>query len=244
MFLIEQMTRLQVEAQIQKYPVAILPIGSCEQHGPHLPLATDSILAEALARRISQKTGALVYPTLHFSYSWVWRDIPGTMSISTVQLQSVLTELAGSAQRSGIRLLVFLNGHEANNNAIKYAIRQAQDVTSVQLLRMFYPGIGEVYETEMESPTWGSGMFHACEFETSLMLAARPELVDMSLAVAEYPQKPPLYGVDTSSLGAISKSGVYGDATLATREKGERMFTAFAEKAASIIALAYNQEGD
>ncbi len=240
MYLLEQMTRLQVEKRVREYPVAILPVGSCEQHGHHLPLGTDSILAETLARHISEKTGAMVYPVLHFGYSWVWRDIAGTLAVSTEHLKGMLMDAVSSAERSGIRVLVFLNGHEANNATIKYAVREAQDTTPVKLLGMFYPGIGDIYAREIESPTWG-GMFHACEFETSLMLAARPELVNMELAVAEYPEKPLFYGMDNSSLGAISHSGVYGDPTLATREKGERMFKAFAQEAARLIEQAYRE---
>ncbi len=238
MYLIKNMTRLQVAERIKAFPVAIVPIGSTEQHGPHLPLGTDVFLAEKLAGMVSDRTGAMVFPSLNFGYAWSWRDIPGTVSMPQEHLQIVLIDIVKSVERYGIKLLVFLNGHEANCSSVKYAVRTAQDETDVKLLGMFYPGLAKLYEQHIESPTWG-GMFHACEFETSLMLAVDENLVDMSLACKEYPEPPVLYGIDNSSIGDISQSGVYGDATLATREKGEKLFSGFAENVADLVMTAY-----
>lgn len=238
MYLIANMTRHEVAARMEEYPVAILPVGSCEQHGPHLPLGTDSMLAEALARRVSDLTGCLVFPALNIGYSWVWRDIPGTLTVPPDLYTGLLREAMKSAARYGVKVLAVLNGHEANNYSIKYAVRAAQDEVDCKLLGMFYPGISEVYDRHMESKTWG-GMFHADELETSLMLAVKPELVDMGKAVKEYPVRPAFYGMDNSSIGEISASGVYGDPTLATKEKGEKMLSAFSNKIADIITSAY-----
>lgn len=234
MYLINEMTRPQVEDRIREFPIAILPMGSCEQHGPHLPLGTDSMLALELAKRVSEKCGALIYPPLHFGYSWVWREIAGTATVEMGHLKFILKDIAKSAEFTGIKVLIYLNGHESNNSTIKYAIREYQDHTSVKLLGMFYPGFSEIYDDVMESKTWG-GMFHACEFETSLMLAAYPNLVNMDLAVAEYPPRPSLYGMDNTSLGAMSTSGVYGDPIPATAAKGERLFNFFADRVSDLI---------
>lgn len=239
MYLTQKMTRLQVAERIKEFPVAILPFGSTEQHGPHLPLGTDIFIAEKLAGLVSEKTGAMVFPSLNFGYSWGWRDIPGTVTIPQEHLQILLTDIIKSVERYGIKLLILLNGHEANNSAMKYAIRQAQDDTVMKILGMFYPGSGKLYEQYMTSPTWG-GMFHACEFETSLMLETDESLVDMSLACREYPERPILYGMDNSSIGSISKSGVYGDATLATKEKGNKLLMGFADNISNIIKTAYH----
>ena len=210
--LLQELTRPEAAARLAQMPVAILPVGSTEQHGPHLPLGT-----------VSDATGAVVLPSLNFGYSWGWRDIPGTVTFSEKLMEEILIETARSVERYGVKVLVFLNGHEANTSAMKYAIRRVQDEVSVKLLGMFYPGIKEVYARQMESPTWG-GMFHADEFETSLLLASdKKDLVQMDKAVREYPPVPPLYGMDDSSIGVISTSGVYGDATLASAEDIEAM---------------------
>lgn len=235
---VQDMTRLQVTERIRQYPVAIVPVGSTEQHGPHLPLGTDVFLAEKLAGLVSDETGALVFPSLNFGYSWGWRDIPGTVSLQREHFQIVLTDIVKSMERYGIQLLIFLNGHEANGSSMKYAIREVSDDTSMKVLGMFYPGLSEIYEKFMESPTWG-GMFHACEFETSLMLSADESKVNMQLASKEYPERPDFYGMDDSSIGEISKSGVYGDPTLATKEKGDLMFAEFTRRIVEIIHKAY-----
>ncbi|MDR2181525.1 MAG: creatininase family protein [Treponema sp.] len=234
------MTRIEVEDRIKEYPVAILPVGSCEQHGPHLPLGVDTMLAQALTGRISDMTGALVFPPLNFGYSWVWRNIPGTISFPVERMIGILKDAAASVDRYGIRLLVFINGHEANGAAVKYAIREIQERVRVKLLGMFYPGLKEIYGASMESPAWEDGLFHADEFETSLMLAVHPELVNMKLAVREYPVRPELFGMDNTMLGAISASGVFGDATRATKEKGGQMLSSFAKNAVSSIEAAFN----
>lgn len=231
---LQEMTWQEAKACISRVPVALVPVGSTEQHGYHLPLGTDVFLAEALAEKVAEKTGALVYPSVNFGYSWSWRDRVGTVSLRQQILQETLKDVVRSAERYGIKAVIFINGHEANGSTIKYAVREIQDETEVKVLGMFYPGLSKVYETYMETPTWG-GMFHACEFETSLMLAAKEELVQMELARAEYPQRPKLYGMDNTSIGDLSVSGVYGDPTCATKEKGEKMMEVFAENIAEII---------
>ena len=74
---VQEMTWQEVEERIRKFPVAIVPVGSTEQHGYHLPMGTDIYLAETLADMAAKKTGALVYPSINFSYSWSWRDRVG-----------------------------------------------------------------------------------------------------------------------------------------------------------------------
>ncbi|WP_251861692.1 creatininase family protein [Clostridium sp. Marseille-Q2269] len=117
---------------------------------------------------------------------------------------------------------------------MKYAARELEDEIGIKVIYIFYPDMNEVMKEIMESDTW-YGLIHACEFETSLMLAINPELVNMDKAVKEYPDKPLLYGKSTISLGDLSKSGVYGDPTRATREKGEKLLNIFTKKIVDII---------
>ena len=175
---VKDMTWREVQERLREFPVVIVPIGSTEQHGYHLPIGTDVYLAEALAEKTAEKTGALVYPSIHFGYSWSWRDRIGTVTIRQDILREILKDVVRSVERYGVKILIFMNGHEANRSLIKYAIREIQDETDVKVLGMFYPGMEEIYDKYMETPTWG-GMFHACEFETSLMLAVKPETVHM-----------------------------------------------------------------
>ncbi|MEH7886362.1 creatininase family protein [Bacillus sp. JJ1609] len=234
------MTRNEVEASIKEFPVAILPMGATEQHGHHLPLGVDIYLAEGVSRKLSEKTGALVLPTQPFGYSWVWRDIPGTVSLQQHHVEAVIKDIAHSVARYGIKMLVLVNGHDANNASMKYATRELADELDIPVIYLFYPNLNKVMEDICDSPTW-HGMVHACEFETSLMLALKPELVQMSKAVKEYPEKPRLYGKSSISLGDLSKSGVYGDATKATKEKGEKMLDLFVSDMEQILLEAYEE---
>ncbi|MGV3466567.1 MAG: creatininase family protein [Heyndrickxia sp.] len=232
------MNRDEVAAAAKEFPVAILPLGATEQHGHHLPLGTDIFLSEGISRKLSEQTGALLLPTLPFGYSWVWGDIPGTVSLQQHHVEAVIKDVAHSVSRYGIKLLILVNGHDANNASMKYATRELIDELDMQVVYLFYPSLESVMAEICESSTW-HGMIHACEFETSLMLALKPELVNMDKAVKEYPEKPNLYGKSSISLGNLSKSGVYGDATLATKEKGEKMVEVFVEKMASLLSEAY-----
>ena len=231
---VKDMTWREVQERLREFPVVIVPIGSTEQHGYHLPIGTDVYLAEALAEKTAEKTGALVYPSIHFGYSWSWRDRIGTVTIRQDILREILKDVVRSVERYGVKILIFMNGHEANRSVIKYAIREIQDETDVKVLGMFYPGMEEIYDKYMETPTWG-GMFHACEFETSLMLAVKPETVHMERAVQEYPVRPTTYGMDNTSIGELSVSGTYGNPVPATEEKGEMMLEQFTENISAVI---------
>lgn len=234
------MTRDQVADAAEEFPVAILPLGATEQHGHHLPLGVDIFLSEGISKRLSEKTGSLLLPAMPFGYSWVWRDIPGTVSLQQNHVEAVIKDVAHSVKRYGIKMLVLVNGHDANNASMKYAARELMDELNIPVVYLFYPNLQDTIKEHCESPTW-HGMIHACEFETSLMLALKPELVDMSKAVREYPKKPNLYGMSTISLGELSESGVYGDATLASKEKGEKMLDFFVLEMEKLLLEAYSQ---
>lgn len=223
-----------IRNHIQSNGIAILPVGACEQHGYHLPLGTDSILAENISKEISVKTGAAIFPTLEFGYSWVWKELPGTITYSQQLYRDVLLESVQSLIRMGYKKILIVNGHDSNKMAIKYAIRELSEFSNAKILNIFYPGLMEFYEEVFESETW-FGMFHADEFETSLMLHFKEELVNMGLARKEYPERPSLYGYDESSLSFISKSGVYGDATVATKEKGEKIASLVIDRIQDLI---------
>ena len=241
---VKDMTWREVQERLREFPVVIVPIGSTEQHGYHLPIGTDVYLAEALAEKTAEKTVQILPipvppPVFHrqnpvWTAKCHWRDRIGTVTIRQDILREILKDVVRSVERYGVKILIFMNGHEANRSVIKYAIREIQDETDVKVLGMFYPGMEEIYDKYMETPTWG-GMFHACEFETSLMLAVKPETVHMERAVQEYPVRPTTYGMDNTSIGELSVSGTYGNPVPATEEKGEMMLEQFTENISAVI---------
>lgn len=233
------MTREEVESSLHHYPVAILPLGATEQHGYHLPLGVDIFLAEGISKILSEETGALLLPALPFGYSWVWRDIPGTVSLEQDNVENIIKDVAHSLHRYGVKFLVLVNGHDANNSSMKYATRELMDELDMTIIYLFYPNMENIRNKYCSSPTW-HGMIHACEFETSLMMALKPELVNMKKAVSEYPEKPALYGQSTISLGDMSESGVYGDPTVASKDKGEHMLKEFVNEMKMLMKQVYN----
>lgn len=237
---IKNMTRNEVKEAISNFPVAILPLGATEQHGPHLPLGVDIFLAESLAEKVSSKTGALLLPSLPFGYSWVWRDIPGTISLQQNIIEEIIKDVGRSVNRYGIKMLVLINGHDANNASMKYAVRELSDELDMPVIYLFYPDLQEAISINCESKTW-HGMIHAGEFETSLMLDVKPDLVDMTKALKEYPIKPNLYGRSTISLGNLSESGIFGDAPKASKDKGQNLTNFFADKMIKLVNEAYDE---
>ena len=219
----KECTRFEVEEKIHSNAYAILPVGACEQHGPHLPIGTDTYLAEYYSEKIASKINALIFPSVSFGYSWVWKELPGTLTLSQETFNHLLVELMVSLIGKKKKKILIVNGHDSNCKGLRYAARDIRDkYPEIQVLIIFYPNMNDLYAKYMESEKW-HGMFHAEEWETSLMLSAKEELVHMEKAVCEYPQKPPLYGLDSSSLSTLSHSGIFGDATVATKEKGDNL---------------------
>ena len=240
-FEIEFMTRTEVEKRLADNPVMILPVGSTEQHGFHLPLGTDTILAKALARRVSAKINSLIIPAFYYGYSWVWHKIPGTVTLEQEHFKTVLKDIINSVETYGTKLLIIINGHDANNQSIKYTVREMKYKTDMKILYFFYPKFSEIYEKYCESEIQ-KGLFHAEEFETSLMLAENEKLVDMTKAVKEYPDYPPLYSYTHEVLGDVSTSGVFGDATVADKDKGTKMFEEFTDEICKAVYLLLNNK--
>lgn len=216
-------TMEEVAAFAARRPFAILPMGSFEQHGPHLPLDTDNRLAEAMALATARQSTGLVLPVLNMGYAWVWQGKPGTLSLRFDTCMAVVRDLAESLDGWGIRALFVLSGHGANPQVVKQAIREhIHGRMGIKVLNSLYMGIPEM-RAEAASPDW-AGDFHAEEIETSLMLAVAPDLVRMDRAAADFPPVPPDYGRSELSMGHLMRSGVFGDPTPATAEKGRRWF--------------------
>ena len=164
---------------LQRYPFAILPLGATEQHGLHLPQNTDSLIAEAMALQVGKQSLGMILPTIPIGYSWVWRDYPGSLTLSFDTFRSLIKDIVLSLDRNGCRGLLILTTHGANPQPIKYSIRELIDHSPIRILRVFYPNLSEIM-VDADSPTWQPTNFHAEEFETSLMLHLHPHLVDMT----------------------------------------------------------------
>ena len=198
-------------------PIVLVPVGSTEQHGPHLPLATDTIIAEELTgRAIHHTDGLMVGPTISVSASGEHGDFPGTLSIGSEAMSSVIVELVRSADwAAGV---VLVNGHGGNHEAISCAVATLTS-EGRQVLAWW--------------PSWpqrrdgGPADLHAGRIETSMMLAIDPGLVRLERAAPGADAS--IDDLRTHGVRALSSSGVLGDPEGASGGEGERFIAAFVE---------------
>ena len=186
--------------------VLCVPVGSCEQHGPHLPLATDTLIAEALAKAVAARiAGVVVGPSLTVTASGEHAGFPGTLSIGTAVMTDVVVELGRSAEwAAGI---VLVNGHGGNRDALDAAVTKLTAEGRAVLSWW---------------PTVRNGDAHAGRTETSMMLALRPDLVRLDRAApgATSPLADLAAELRASGVAAVSPNGVLGDPTGASSAEG------------------------
>jgi len=214
--------------------VAILPFGALEQHGPQLPLGTDTIVAVHTARLLGAHFNALVLPAVSYGETWATSGYPGTVSLSPATVTAIATDIGRSVAGFGIRQFVILNGDFGNRLPLGAAAR-ALDELGIPTLVLDYPGmdaaIAEVRESRPASPM----MNHAEEIETSMVLAAAPETVHTGRFAPEYPEFPVDFGLRPMRLHEVSASGVFGDPSTATAAKGQALYDAVIAASIPII---------
>jgi len=222
MYRYEEMTWQEAKERIPAARGVIIAIGSVEQHGPHLPLGTDMYMGAEVASKVAEKTDCLVLPVIPFGQVWSAKDFPGTISLSPETLCNLLVDIAVSLHHHGAKNIVMITGHSGNASVMKDAARVLYDKYNIQRVSYFaYPDKRKLAEGIMESPFWNDRLMHSAEMETSMLLATKPELVHMDRAVCEYPEIPVGLDFRTIPWTKYSKTGVFGDARLATKEKGE-----------------------
>jgi creatinine amidohydrolase len=222
------LTRDELENFPEKHrTLVIIPTGAIEQHGHHLPVGVDAILGQAwLANALPKLPPAariLVAPPITFGKSNEHVGFPGTVFVSAKTLRRLLLAAADQLKALGFQHIALLNTHGGNSAVLVYTLREIQTTLGLRAGMLNFP-----YKPDL-SPQEAEYGFHGGEWETSLMLACSPELVRMEKAVCEYPARlddpgelrpenaPAIFSWISSD---ISKTGVMGDATRATREKG------------------------
>ncbi len=223
---IERMLWDEVARRIHDGAVAILPIGAAaKQHGFHLPLNTDRIQAEWLAARLAGRFDALIWPTVTYGHYPAFTRYAGSSSLSAPTFEAVVREIATGILGNGCRTLFVLNTGMSTLAPVDRALARLDAVRAKHLWIYGGPRYRHVAR-ELAEQSHGS---HADELETSLMLAIAPDVVDMARAEASPPlaqETPgPLTPSDESSPN-YSRSGSYGNPTLATSAKGEDLLAA------------------
>ncbi len=215
--------------------IPVLPFGALEQHGPHLPLATDTIMAEGLARRISTAVGGILLPAIAYGQTSDNAAFPGTVTLSFDTVRAIAKDIAGAVASHGARGLVIVNGDFGNQAPLRQAARDVQEQFGIGVLVVNYPGMAEIAAELCTTEPAGLGLYHAEEFETSMVLLLRPEHVNMELAVAEYPHYPATFPAVLTGLEKLSRSGVFGDPRPATAELGRRLMDRLEIEAVTLV---------
>lgn len=233
-----EMTNAEVEQFLEKSHTVIVPVGSTEQHGPHLALTADVLIPQEVARRVAPKVGAVVAPPVSYALSYPHVGFKGLVHIRIPTFMALIEDLCTAFAASGFKRIIFLNGHYDNTYAIAYACANAADklAKDVKAFPINYWD-GFTPEEVAEFSTLKTGL-HANAGETSAVLAIDPGLVDMERANAEFPPFPEYTVANTmpvhtafffTSPGSVywaTKSGTWGDARKATPEMGERYLQA------------------
>src|SRR5919204_1464593 len=245
---IERLTWPEVEERIAAGVDAVLvPIGSTEQHGHHMPLDTDCFIARSLCARAAERgagqgVALLVAPTLNVTLSWYHMQFPGSMRLSTTTFLQVFREVCDSLVHHGFENLVAVNGHGGNIAALTVAVNHYFETTGRRVFLVQWWDLASDVLADVEGP-----MIHAEEAETSLAIAlgqrvemerATRDAYERGAAVREaglqwtsfgrYAMRPsgPGVVVPMDMLRDITPSGVVGDATRARAETGERVVAA------------------
>ncbi|MBT0772434.1 creatininase family protein [Kineosporia sp. J2-2] len=231
----ERLTSPEAGATVGRTDAVIIPVGAVEQHGPHLPLAVDTLICQAVAEGVSALTGVPTLPPVTYGVSGSHGDFPGTVALRPETMIAVMEDLIDSLHASGVRQFVLLNGHIWNNGSL--------DVTA-EKLRVRHPdsrvrALG--YVTMYPGPEvngrvqFGRGLMHANFFETSVMLHLHPDLVHMDRATSH---------VDVDSfwdyrMDQVSDTGVWGrEVQEANADHGKVEFERCVATTAAAVAKA------
>ena len=234
----------QVEALPKDSTLLVLPTAAIEQHGHHLPLATDTLINNLLLgkalERLSAEMSVYALPPVCYGKSNEHIGIPGTLSVSTSTFMAVVRDIGASLAGSGFKRLCLYNTHGGNSSLIDVMARDLRAEFGLRTFALYGSGGISFDGLSLQEKTYG---FHAGEIETAFLLSATPELVDTSAYTVNYiahvDQPQLLRPEDAAATFAwltrdIAQSGVMGDPRPATAESGAR----WVEQAATRIAEA------
>jgi creatinine amidohydrolase len=202
----------------------ILPLGSLESHGPHLPFGTDALTAYLVALDVAKRVpGTAVLPPVNYGVSEHYKDFPFTVSLQFDTETAIIRDILESVYREGIRKVFIMNGHDGNIAPIEIAARTAKVAHpdfKIVSLDAWWRVVGELLPADFFE-VW-NGLGHGGEGEMSLCLALFPELCDPSKAKGVVPVLPPHVDVKWK-FNELTNTGASGDPTKGTREKGLKM---------------------
>ncbi|MFD3377852.1 MULTISPECIES: creatininase family protein [unclassified Streptomyces] len=220
--------------------VAVLPVGSFEQHGAYLPLSTDTLVACAIAQEVAAAFPVHLLPPVTISCSHEHAAWPGTVSISSVTLHAMVRDIADSLRRSGVDTLVVVNGHGGN-----YVLGNVVQESTAAGARMALFPAAEDWEAAREQAGIQTSLLtdmHAGEIETSILLHRHPELVRPGYETSDF-EADDRRQLLTLGMSAYTKSGVIGRPSRASAEKGKELLASLADSFGAYFSLLTSETG-
>ncbi len=227
---IKLMSYEEASDYFSKRDIAILPIGSIEQHGPANPLGTDSIIAEALAKEASRRTGTLCLPLIPVGISFHHINFPGTLSVSERALEQYTLDLISSLARWGVRKVLIINGHGGNLPTLQILSRRAREDLGVYVYIYQWwnsPKLEDLFDSEERG--------HAAAAETSLIMYLCPEAVNTQKLRDESLSREEINAVRFVYTDEISRSGIMGRQSSASAYRGRELFEKILEDLIEVI---------
>ena len=224
-----QLSWSEVERRIHSAAIAVLPIGAaCKEHGHHLPMQTDLLQAEWLAGALVQRANVLVWPTVSYGYYPAFTDYPGSISLSRETFQHMVHEIMSDIRRAGERSVLILNTGISTIEPLQAVADAMPKDMRIKLANIYH---GSCYRSEAEAIEEQLSGGHADELETSIMLAINQHYVSRDKADAWTPTGMSARGPFSRDRNnpRFSPTGVWGDPTLASEEKGSRLLAAIVD---------------
>ncbi len=230
----------ELRALAAEAAIVVVPVAAIEQHGPHLPVMVDSLLcsavAERAARRLAGQRPVVVAPTVWSGLSEHHMALGGTLTLDFATFCALLRCICRSLQRHGFERVLLLNGHGGNEAALRVVVEQLTGELDLVLATATYWQLAaEPFRAILERQ---SGVLHACEAETSMVMALRPELVDAGRfadARTVESESGPAGAWRWQSFAERTPSGALGDPTAASAAKGERLLEAASAALAQLL---------
>jgi creatinine amidohydrolase len=232
---------------IKRQPVVVLPVGSVEDHGPHLPLDVDNFLIGSICEEAAKRLDGemLLLPPVSYGFEEHHMEFPGTIDIGMEHLLHFVLDVTRSVAHHGFTRILLADGHGSNMPILDLVARRTVLETEALCGTFIWPSLAREAINKIRESEKPGGMAHACELETSLYLYLDSSRVQMDKARKEigFPSSrfvwmdlmsgSPVLQMDMWS--RFSKSGVVGDPTLATKEKGEMVFKAVVDAFVELV---------
>lgn len=218
-------TATSPDVAAQAADIAVLPVGSFEQHGAHLPLSTDTLIASAIAQQIATDYRLFLLPPVTIGCSHEHAGWPGSVSVSARTLHLIVSDIADSLVKNGTPKLVLVNAHGGN-----YVLSNVVQEHNVERRRMVLFPTGDDWRdarTAAGIESTNHEDMHAGEFETSILLATAPDVVRPSYTEADHIADDRRHLL-TLGMAGYTETGVIGRPSLATADKGRQLLDAFA----------------